>query len=53
MTDANSGSHGRRWDDFDLKNSPRQIVVRDRKGMEGIAAESYGVPEAEYRRLMS
>ena len=28
------------------------VIVRDRKGIERIAAESYGVPEAEYRRLI-
>ncbi len=28
------------------------ITVRDRNGMERYAAESYGVPEAEYRRLI-
>jgi CRP-like cAMP-binding protein len=30
-----------------------RINVRDRKGLERVAAESYGVPEAEYRRLMN
>jgi hypothetical protein len=29
-----------------------QIVVRDRKRIERKAGESYGVPEAEYRRLL-
>jgi CRP-like cAMP-binding protein len=29
------------------------IAVRNRKGLERVAAESYGVPEAEYRRLMN
>jgi CRP-like cAMP-binding protein len=29
------------------------IVVRNRKGLEKIAANFYGVPEAEYRRLMT
>lgn len=29
-----------------------QIVVKDRKGMERAAGEAYGVPEAEYRRLI-
>jgi CRP-like cAMP-binding protein len=29
------------------------IIVRNRKGLEKIAANFYGVPEAEYRRLMS
>jgi hypothetical protein len=28
------------------------ITVRDRKGMERYAGASYGVPEAEYRRLI-
>lgn len=28
------------------------ITVRDRKGLERVAGESYGVPEAEYRRLI-
>jgi CRP-like cAMP-binding protein len=30
-----------------------QINVRDRRGLERVAAASYGVPEAEYRRLMN
>jgi CRP-like cAMP-binding protein len=29
-----------------------QIIVRNRKGIERSAGESYGVPEAEYRRLI-
>ncbi len=29
-----------------------QIAIRDRKGMERIAGEAYGIPEAEYRRLI-
>jgi CRP-like cAMP-binding protein len=29
-----------------------QITVRDRKGLERMAGESYGTPEAEYRRLI-
>jgi CRP-like cAMP-binding protein len=29
-----------------------QIAVRDRKGLERAAGEAYGVPEAEYRRLI-
>jgi len=29
-----------------------QITVKDRKGMERTAGEAYGVPEAEYRRLI-
>jgi CRP-like cAMP-binding protein len=28
------------------------IVVRDRKGLERMAGDSYGVPEKEYRRLI-
>jgi CRP-like cAMP-binding protein len=28
------------------------ITVKDRKGLERLAADSYGVPEAEYRRLL-
>jgi CRP-like cAMP-binding protein len=30
-----------------------RIIVRDRKGLERTAGSSYGVPEAEYRRLLS
>jgi CRP-like cAMP-binding protein len=29
-----------------------QIKIRDRKGLERVAGESYGTPEAEYRRLI-
>ena len=29
-----------------------QIAVKDRKGMERMADEAYGTPEAEYRRLI-
>jgi CRP-like cAMP-binding protein len=29
-----------------------QIVVKDRKGMERMAGDAYGTPEAEYRRLI-
>ena len=29
-----------------------QITVKNRKGMERIAGEAYGTPEAEYRRLI-
>ena len=29
-----------------------QITVRNRKGLERTAGESYGTPEAEYRRLI-
>lgn len=28
------------------------ITIHDRKGMERIAGEAYGVPESEYRRLI-
>ena len=28
------------------------ITVRDRKGMERYVGKSYGIPEAEYRRLI-
>jgi CRP-like cAMP-binding protein len=28
------------------------ITVRDRKGLERTAGEAYGIPEAEYRRLI-
>jgi CRP-like cAMP-binding protein len=30
-----------------------QINVRNRQGLERVAAEAYGVPEAEYRRLIN
>ncbi len=30
----------------------RGITVRDRKGLERFAGDSYGIPEAEYRRLI-
>jgi CRP-like cAMP-binding protein len=29
-----------------------QITIHDRKGMERIAGEAYGIPESEYRRLI-
>jgi hypothetical protein len=29
-----------------------QITVRDRKGLERTAGDAYGIPEAEYRRLI-
>ena len=32
--------------------SERQITIHDRKGMERIAGEAYGIPKAEYRRLI-
>ena len=28
------------------------ITLRDRKGLERVAGEAYGIPEAEYRRLI-
>ena len=34
------------------ESSRGQIIVRDRKGIEKSAGDSYGVPEAEYRRLI-
>ena len=35
-----------------IESSRGRVVVRDRKGIERRAGESYGVPEAEYRRLL-
>ena len=35
-----------------VKSARGQITVLDRKGLEGRAGESYGVPEKEYRRLL-
>jgi CRP-like cAMP-binding protein len=35
-----------------IQASRGEIVVRNRKGLEKIAGSFYGVPEAEYRRLM-
>jgi hypothetical protein len=29
-----------------------KITILDRKGMERTAGEAYGIPEAEYRRLI-
>jgi Mn-dependent DtxR family transcriptional regulator len=29
-----------------------QIAVKNRKGMERMAGKAYGIPEAEYRRLI-
>ena len=29
-----------------------QIAVKDRKGLERVAGKAYGIPEAEYRRLI-
>jgi CRP-like cAMP-binding protein len=36
-----------------IEASRGQIIVRNRKALERSAGESYGVPEAEYRRLMN
>jgi hypothetical protein len=35
-----------------ISSARGQITVRNRKGIERSAGESYGVPEAEYRRLI-
>ena len=35
-----------------IRRTRGQIIVQDRKGIERRAGKSYGVPEAEYRRLM-
>jgi CRP-like cAMP-binding protein len=35
-----------------IKSARGQITVLDRKGLEKSAGDSYGVPEAEYRRLL-
>ena len=35
-----------------IDNGRNQIVVLDRKGIEKVAGNSYGVPEKEYRRLI-
>ena len=35
-----------------IKSARGQITVLDRKGLEESAGDSYGVPEAEYRRLL-
>jgi CRP-like cAMP-binding protein len=35
-----------------VKSARGQITVLDRKGLEKTAGDSYGVPEAEYRRLL-
>ena len=35
-----------------IDNGRSQITVRDRKGLERVAGEAYGIPEAEYRRLL-
>jgi hypothetical protein len=35
-----------------IRSARGQVVLRDRKGIERRAGGSYGVPEAEYRRLL-
>jgi CRP-like cAMP-binding protein len=35
-----------------IETGRNKIVVRDRKGLERAAGESYGVPESEFRRLI-
>jgi CRP-like cAMP-binding protein len=35
-----------------IETSRAEIVLLDRKGLERIAGNFYGVPEAEYRRLL-
>jgi Mn-dependent DtxR family transcriptional regulator len=35
-----------------VETGRNKIVVLDRKGIERLAGESYGVPEGEYRRLI-
>jgi hypothetical protein len=35
-----------------ISNSRGKITIRDRKGLEEAANSSYGLPEAEYARLM-
>jgi hypothetical protein len=35
-----------------IRPSRGEIVILDRKGIERRAGESYGVPEAEFRRLI-
>jgi CRP-like cAMP-binding protein len=35
-----------------IETGRNQIIVRNRKGMEQVAAGAYGVPEKEYRRLI-
>ncbi len=48
VTEALSALEGRRL----IEAARGRIVVRDRKGIERSAGGSYGVPEAEYRRLL-
>jgi CRP-like cAMP-binding protein len=47
VTEALNALEGRRL----IESGRGRVVVRDRKGIERSAGESYGVPEAEYRRL--
>lgn len=35
-----------------ISYEPGKITMRNRKGMERVAGDAYGVPEAEYRRLI-
>jgi CRP-like cAMP-binding protein len=35
-----------------IETGRNKIVVRDRKGIERVAGKFYGVPEAEFRRLI-
>jgi CRP-like cAMP-binding protein len=48
VTEALHGLSGRRL----IETSRGQVVVLNRKGIERIAGELYGTPEAEYRRLI-
>ena len=48
VTEALHSLSGRRL----IETSRGQIVVLNRKGIERIAGELYGTPEAEYRRLI-
>jgi CRP-like cAMP-binding protein len=48
VTEALNALEGRRL----IEAARGRIVVRDRKGIERSAGGSYGVPEAEYRRLL-
>ena len=35
-----------------IRNQRSLIVIRDREGLEALAADAYGIPEAEYERLV-
>jgi hypothetical protein len=35
-----------------IRNSRGSIVILDRAGLEALAADGYGIPEAEYERLI-